>query len=337
MGVGLIRLGQKPDDALLSLVRALLQAVPTTPAPTGLSKEQQVIDLFHYIPNRALAILAAALFGGVSILILIVMLVKRRQYFMLVVTFCGLAEATGYVMRTIALDSLETGLYIGTQITLILPPTLLALANYIIAGRVMRISGSTRVGCLRASWVAASFFASDIICICIQGAGAAFLVKDDTDRSSSDLGKALILVGLIAQLAFFTAFLTLVLYMHFSRKFGLRSRRDMTPTFGCLYITTALLYIRGIFRCIEFGQGWDGYLASHEVYFYVFDSLPIFLAFVTYAALHSSVWLPDAPAHSARTAVSPAGDVAHLNGARFGGATSLQPPGSERMLKGSQV
>lgn len=51
-----------------------------------------MIDLFHYIPNRALAILAAALFGGVSILILIVMLVKRRQYFMLVVTFCGLAE-----------------------------------------------------------------------------------------------------------------------------------------------------------------------------------------------------------------------------------------------------
>lgn len=92
-----------------------------------------------------------------------------------------------------------------------------------------------------------------------------------------------------------------------------------------------------VIKCLARVQGWDGYLASHEVYFYVFDSLPIFLAFVTYAALHSSVWLPDAPAHSARTAVSPAGDVAHLNGARFGGATSLQPPGSERMLKGSQV
>jgi hypothetical protein len=37
-----------------------------------------------------------------------------------------------------------------------------------------------------------------------------------------------------------------------------------------------IIILRCIFRVIEFAQGHGGYLASHEAYMYVFDTLPMF-------------------------------------------------------------
>ena len=51
------------------------------------------------------------------------------------------------------------------------------------------------------------------------------------------------------------------------------------------------MYIRSIFRLIEFSDGWFGTIATHEVYFYVFDFLMIFLCFVVFTALHFGIHL----------------------------------------------
>jgi len=47
-----------------------------------------------------------------------------------------------------------------------------------------------------------------------------------------------------------------------------------------LYAVSALVIIRSIFRVAEFAQGHDGYLQSHEVFFYIFDSIPMFALMV---------------------------------------------------------
>lgn len=39
-----------------------------------------------------------------------------------------------------------------------------------------------------------------------------------------------------------------------------------------------LAQVRSIFRTIELGEGYAGYLATHEVYFYTLDTLPLFIA-----------------------------------------------------------
>lgn len=36
----------------------------------------------------------------------------------------------------------------------------------------------------------------------------------------------------------------------------------------------------------------DGYLATHEVYIFVFDALPVFLSLCIYSVLHFSIFLP---------------------------------------------
>jgi RTA1 like protein len=43
-----------------------------------------------------------------------------------------------------------------------------------------------------------------------------------------------------------------------------------------LFITSLLIMIRSVFRVVEYVQGTDGYLLSHEIYGYIFDALLMF-------------------------------------------------------------
>ncbi len=58
----------------------------------------------------------------------------------------------------------------------------------------------------------------------------------------------------------------------------------------CVYGTICSAVILNV------AQGWHGYLANHQVYFYFFDTLLVFLTFLVYIALHSSIFLPSASA-----------------------------------------
>lgn len=41
-----------------------------------------------------------------------------------------------------------------------------------------------------------------------------------------------------------------------------------------------------MYRIVEFGQGFDGYLASHEVYFYVLEAVPMMPPFILFNFCH---------------------------------------------------
>ena len=51
----------------------------------------------------------------------------------------------------------------------------------------------------------------------------------------------------------------------------------MTVSLYTLYIVSALIMIRSLFRAIEYIQGQDGYLLQTEAFLYVFDALPMFI------------------------------------------------------------
>lgn len=142
---------------------------------------------------------------------------------------------------------------------------------------------------LPALQVAKFFFASDILCLAIQGGGAG--LSSSLKSGDQNTAKALLIIGLILQLFFFTCFTAITIYINLNRKYGLRGVKEYRPVFICLYVTIALMYIRSIFRLIEFSQGWFGNIATHEAYFYVFDFLMIFLCFVVFTALHFGTYL----------------------------------------------
>jgi hypothetical protein len=53
-----------------------------------------------------------------------------------------------------------------------------------------------------------------------------------------------------------------------------------------------MLQVRSIFRMIEAGQGFGGYLSVHEGYFMAFDALPLAIACGVFVAVWPERYLP---------------------------------------------
>ena len=55
-----------------------------------------------------------------------------------------------------------------------------------------------------------------------------------------------------------------------------------------LYVVSILIFLRSIVRVIEYLEGDGGYIISHELFLYLFDAVPMFLAVVTMNWIHPS-------------------------------------------------
>ena len=126
--------------------------------------------------------------------------------------------------------------------------------------------------------------------------------------SAMETGEHVTVGGLCVQLVFFGVFIIAAIIFH------LRIRKTPTAvslaeassasrlpwndrtwkgTMWGLYSSSVLILIRSIFRLVEYAQGNDGYLISHEAFMYVFDSMLMFFAMVALSLWHPSVVLRD--------------------------------------------
>ncbi|KAL9622370.1 MAG: hypothetical protein Q9160_003212 [Pyrenula sp. 1 TL-2023] len=107
------------------------------------------------------------------------------------------------------------------------------------------------------------------------------MAKKDPDAVKA--GSWIIVGGLVLQILFFCLFILASVIFH------LRIRRNpTTPSLNssipwqkhmlALYSASLLILVRSIFRTVEYVQGNNGYLISHEIYVYLFDALLMFSA-----------------------------------------------------------
>lgn len=111
--------------------------------------------------------------------------------------------------------------------------------------------------------------------------------------SALTTGENIIIGGLAIQIAFFTCFVVVAGLFHFRMvrqptHEAANSHFRWQKHLYALYGGSILIWIRCVFRLIEYAQGNDGYLISHEVYLYVFDALLMFLVMVLFALVHPS-------------------------------------------------
>ena len=106
-------------------------------------------------------------------------------------------------------------------------------------------------------------------------------------------GERLIIGGLVLQLLFFGFFVIVSAVFH--------ARIAKRPTsivvteslpwerqLYALYAASGLILVRSIFRLVEYAQGNDGYLISHEVFLYVFDAVLMLAVMMVMAWFHPS-------------------------------------------------
>jgi hypothetical protein len=121
------------------------------------------------------------------------------------------------------------------------------------------------------------------------------------DTEIIDLGTKVTLVGLAFQLGCFLIFFILVVWAHRHPANALRGDPGFRKLFAGLYLTIFFISVRNVFRLVEFTQrtvlGFPSpegvyIIEDQEALFYAFDSLPIFLAFLSFIAFHPSRLLP---------------------------------------------
>lgn len=106
-------------------------------------------------------------------------------------------------------------------------------------------------------------------------------------------GEHIIIGGLAVQLLFFGFFLItgITFYVRLCSRPTLIVIEQSIPWKKHLYALfggSILILVRSLFRLIEYAQGNDGYIMSHEVFLYIFDGVLMLATMWLFAWIHPS-------------------------------------------------
>ncbi|KAF5591736.1 RTA1 like [Fusarium pseudocircinatum] len=245
------------------------------------------MSYYHYSPSLAAAVIFIILFTATTTLHFFQM-IQTRTWFFLAFSLGGIFEVIGYIARTVPVT---LGAYVVQSIFLLVAPALFAASIYMELGRIVDLVDGDDYLYVRRRWLTRIFVIGDVLSFFMQGAGGGMMGSDDTNSRS--LGEKLIVVGLFVQIVFFGCFVITAAMFH------LRLRRNPTqkvisvkPPYlrhlMALYITSILIFIRSLVRVIEFIQGFDGYIISHEIFIYLFDAVPMLAVMLIMNWVHPS-------------------------------------------------
>ncbi|QKX58044.1 uncharacterized protein TRUGW13939_05164 [Talaromyces rugulosus] len=219
---------------------------------------------------------------------------RTRAWFLIPFVVGGHFEWIGYIGRAISgteAPDFTTNPYILQTLLLLIAPTLYAATIYMELGRIVVLTDGEAHCFIRRRWLTKLFLIGDIISFIMQGGGGGIMASGNL--SALKTGENIIIGGLVIQLIFFSLFVTTSIKFHLglrsspSRKL-LHSQPPWERHMYALYGGSALIFIRSLFRLIEYAQGNDGYLVSHEVYMYIFDAVPMILIMAVFAWVHPS-------------------------------------------------
>jgi hypothetical protein len=248
-----------------------------------------------------------------------------------------IVQIIGYLCRALAHSNKENiPIYSVGTIMILLAPPLYAASIYMTLGRLIMHLDAERLSLVPVKWLTTIFVTGDVIAFVMQAAGNyPYRLRHSVARcklimksgggimasgtiSAMTTGEHITIGGLAVQLVFFSIFIIASSIFHYRvRKFPTEKSLSLSRTatwetvMGGLYIASILILIRSIFRLIEYAQGNNGYLISHEVFMYVFDSMLMFFTMVAMSIFHPSKVL-SRPSKSRRSSEKPHSDNTEL-------------------------
>ena len=113
-------------------------------------------------------------------------------------------------------------------------------------------------------------------------------------QSAVHTGQTIILCGLVVQILFFLLFIVTAAIFHLrvrsipTQKLLSEPATPWQKYMFALYSSSFLILIRCVFRLVEYAQGRDGSLMSHEIFLYIFDSVLMWGTMAISAVVHPS-------------------------------------------------
>ncbi|KAJ7607929.1 RTA1-domain-containing protein [Roridomyces roridus] len=275
-----------------------LRANSTTSPQLPVDRDSQ----YGYVPQEAIAILFVVLFG-ISTMLHVGQAIWFRLWWLLpTAALCGLGEVIGWSGRLwSSINPIADTPFLMQISSIIIAPTPLLAANFIILARVIQRLG-TSYSRLTPKWYTILFLPCDIIALVVQGVGGGMASAADT-LDGANQGAHVMLGGIIFQLVVIIMFSSLGtdFFLHYRndrpvRKNDATGRRGvLTPQLKIMLLALAFscvtLFIRSIYRIIELAGGWHGRIIHTEVYFNVLDGGMVTLAIWTMNFAHPGFFL----------------------------------------------
>ncbi|KIH95296.1 RTA1 like protein [Sporothrix brasiliensis 5110] len=280
---------------------------------------------YRYDPSIAAAGVAVGLFGVLTVLHAAIAMRRRTWYF---IPFClggictsnplasslSAASTSAYVVANMAVeiagyigrilssrDLWALGPYILQSVLLLVAPALFAASIYIVLGRIVVHVHGESCALVSPRWLTKVFVCGDVLSFLLQAGGGGYQAAGTL--AALRTGERIILAGLFVQLVFFGVFVAVAAVFHV--RFLRRSRSSSSPSTSmadtipggptvwqrqitALYVASALIFVRSVFRVIEYLMGNDGYILRHEVFLYVFDGLLMLAVMIVFLLAHPS-------------------------------------------------
>ncbi|KAL2875435.1 hypothetical protein SGCOL_009345 [Colletotrichum sp. CLE4] len=189
------------------------------------------------------------------------------------------------------------GGFVMQAILILVAPALYAASIYMILGRLIRTLRADHLSLLPVPWVTKIFVTGDIVSFTMQAGGGGIQAAGTLELY--DIGEKIIIVGLLVQIVVFGFFIvtTILFHRRIIRKPTTVAIEGIIPWrryLWVLYSTSLIILVRSIFRVIEYLQGNRGYLISHEMFLYIFDTILMIAVMATFL-----VWYVDDLEHKA--------------------------------------
>ncbi|EER27349.1 hypothetical protein D8B26_006596 [Coccidioides posadasii str. Silveira] len=267
------------------------------------------LSWYKYRPSLEANATLTAIFGLSAIIFLIQGIVTRRFVgFTIAMVLGTVAEAVGYVGRILMWDNPWKQVPFMIQICcLTIAPAFLAAGIYFTLSRIVTTFGADNSR-IRPLWYPRIFIPCDIIALSLQGAGGG-IASSSEDPDGADLGKNIMIAGLVAQVVTLSAFILLAV------DFSIRAYRRMRSmggdaaldprharlraSFGfraflvALAVSTLTIFTRCVYRVAELSEGWDGPLMRDEPLFIVLEGVMIVIAVVVLNAFNPAICFKD--------------------------------------------
>ncbi|KAE9410615.1 RTA1-like protein [Gymnopus androsaceus JB14] len=276
----------------------LMGSVP--PNPFADPKDDPYNPL-KYIASNTLTAVAFSLILIVAVAQSI-LIWKLGAKFMLSMTIGAYTFAFGISTRFgLHLHPESKGIYIVEYLFVVLSPCAFIAAEYVLLGRLARYLRCDKYLLVTPRRITITFISSDITTFLIQACGGALSISAN-DEPLALAGSRVFLAGLALQLLSFSIFTCIFLvFLYRVRKYepeiytkdqGLVWYKDWRALTGIMIVSCIGILIRSVYRCVELGQGFQGFLATTERFFYGLDTLPLFIAIVVYLPFWPGRFIP---------------------------------------------
>ncbi len=206
----------------------------------------------------------------------------------------NLGEVAGYIGRAAAYsDTTSLGAYVVQAMFIVIAPAFYSASVYMALSRIIRCVRGEHLSIVPVRWLTWIFVIGDQASLQVQSAASGLT----SHAKLAKIGEDIVVAGLFIQLALLVMFF--VVAGIFQVRLKKRPTRESYTTDApwrrilyMVYIVSVLIFLRSIFRVVEYIPGHDGYSLEHEWTLYTFDGVPMFIVAVIFWVWHPASVAP---------------------------------------------